>query len=256
VNSEKVAPARSTSRLPSFFAYVGCCVCTLVVSAALLELSARLGLALQLHFHKSTIADIVPGNPAYAAFPWAEQCMKEQIARIKYRHIYFPFRIWGVTESHGECINDDRSELGVIRRTTNPANAACDDHPRIQVWVFGGSTVYGEIIPDWATLPSALSRALNTRSRCVEVSNLGVESYNSNQELLLLEELLKAKLVPNVVVFYDGFNDTNAAFSPEGPKAHLGYVTTKRRLASALRTPVVELSVGLRTSQGRICTRL
>lgn len=230
--------ANAVRRLPSFFTYLGYFVFSFLIAAVLLEIAGRAGLALWLHFHKPTIADMVPGNPAYAAFPWSEQCMTEQAAGNKYRHAYFPFRIWGISESHGNCLNDDATELGVVRRTINPANPACSDHPKIEIWVFGGSTVYGTLIPDWATLPSALSEALNSSSRCVEVRNLGVESYNTNQELILLEEQLKAGHVPKVVVFYDGFNDVNAAFSPGGTQAHLGYVTTKRRLEGGVGSQI------------------
>jgi lysophospholipase L1-like esterase len=228
------ASLASRQRLPAFFAYVGYLVCVLIAAIVVLEVGGRIGLAVWFHFHKPTIADIVPGNPAYAAFPWAEQCMKEQTARVKHRHIYFPFRIWGITESHGSCVNDDVTDLGVVRRTIDPSNEACTNHSKVKLWVFGGSTVYGTLIPDWATLPSSLSRLLNTSARCVEVRNLGVESYNTNQELILLEQQLKAGHVPDVVIFYDGFNDINAAFSPGGTTGHLGYVTTKWRLEGGL----------------------
>ncbi len=202
----------------------------LAVVLIVLEVGARITLAVLPHFHKPTVADIVPGNPAYAAFPWASECMREESAQVKNRHLYFPFRIWGISEFHGNCVNNDATGLGVIRRTINPGNPACADQPKLKVWVMGGSTVYGTLIPDWATLPSVLSRVLNTASRCVEVANLGVESYNTNQEVILLQEQLKAGHVPDVVIFYDGFNDTNTTFSPGGVQAHLGYVTTKRKL--------------------------
>jgi lysophospholipase L1-like esterase len=182
------------------------------------------------HFHKPTITDIVPGNPAYASFPWAATCMREQVNRQA--DTYYPFRLWGVAESHGQCINNDASELGVVRRTINPANPACADRVKVKVWVFGGSAVYGTLIPDWATLPSALSRLLNNPSRCVEVTNFGVEGYNSNQELLLLLEQLKSGHTPDVVILYDGFNDADAGTSPAGPAAHLRYMTVKRRMES------------------------
>lgn len=230
--------SRSNSRLPRFFALVGYSVCVVIVSLILLEVIARVGVVIFHHFHKATVADIVPGNPAYAPFSWADDCIKDQAARVKVRHKYFPFRIWGLSESHGACVNDDVTELGVIRRTINAANPACGDHPKLKVWVFGGSTVYGTLIPDWATLPSALSKALSTSSRCVEITNLGVESYNTNQELILLQELLKAGHVPDLVIFYDGFNDINAAFSPGGSTGHLGFVTTKRRLEGGLANQV------------------
>jgi lysophospholipase L1-like esterase len=204
----------------------------LLTSLVLLELGAHVGLALWPHFRKPTVIDIVPGNPAYVAFPWAAECMKDQ--RIRERDTYFPFRLWGVAESHGNCLNNDVTDLGIVRRTMNPPNPACTGRPPLRVWVFGGSAVYGTLLPDWATLPSQLSRILNTSSRCVEISNLGVEGYVTNQELLFLLEQLKAGRRPDVVILYDGFNDADEGTSPPGPDAHLRYMTMKRRMEGGL----------------------
>jgi lysophospholipase L1-like esterase len=208
----------------------------LLISLVLLEIAGRVGLALWPLIHRAAVTDMVSGNPAYVSLPWAADCMKEQ--KLRERDTYFPFRLWGVTESHGNCINNDATDLGIVRRTINPPNPACTSNPRLRVWVFGGSAAYGTLIPDWATLPSQLSRILNTSSRCVEISNLGVEGYVTNQELLLLIEQLKAGRRPDVVILYDGFNDADAGTSLPGPVAHLRYTTMRHRMEGGLSTKV------------------
>jgi len=218
-----------SGRISSF---IGWALFSIVVSFVLLEIVGRIGLALWPHFHKPTVTDIVPQNPAYAKFSWADDCMKEQQARE--RDTYFPFRLWGIAESHGSCINNDATDLGIVRRTVNPDNPACRNHAALKVWVLGGSAVYGTLVPDWATLPSALSRLLNDSAHCVQVSNLGVEGYVTNQELLLLMEQLKAGRVPDVVIFYDGFNDADEGTSLAGTAAHLRYNTMKRRVEGGI----------------------
>lgn len=223
-------PAHAATRHWSFFTWIGYAVFTIVIVFVLLKLAVGLALVIMPHFHKPTITDIVPGNPAYVSFPWAAGCMQEEVSMQA--DTYFPFRLWGIAESHGQCINNDATELGVVRRTVDPANPACADHSKLKVWVLGGSAVYGTLIPDWATLPSALSRVLNNSSRCAEVTNLGVEGYASNQELLLLLEKLKSGHTPDIVILYDGFNDADAGTSPAGPAAHLRYLTIKRRMES------------------------
>ena len=225
--------ARSRWWRSGFFAYLGYGLFALLLAVAMLEIGAHIGLSALHHWHKPTVVDITPSNPAYKPFSWAAECMKEQSARLGRRNAYFPFRLWGLTEAHGECINQDPSPLGVVRRTSNPANPACRNQPEIKIWVLGGSTVYGTLIPDWATLPSYLSQTLNSASRCVEVTNLGVESYASNQELLLLMEELKLGHVPNVVLMYDGFNDADVGTSVSGPATHLGYASFKERVEGA-----------------------
>src|ERR1700685_615056 len=151
--------------LPEFFTYVGLAVCCLVAIASLLEIGSRAVLALYHHSHWKIGAD--PDDPAFSAFPWARECVEEQPLRLKARGTYFPFRIWGNSEWHGACINNDVTELGAVRRTINPVNPAGGGRRKTNIWVLGGSTVYGTRVPDWGTLPSYLSKQLNTGSNCV-----------------------------------------------------------------------------------------
>jgi hypothetical protein len=55
-------------------------------------------------------------------------------------------------------------------------------------------------------------------------------SLVTNQEILLLMEKLKGGRTPDLVVFYDGFNDSDIGTSLQGPSAHGGYQTTRARL--------------------------
>ena len=102
--------------------------------------------------------------------------------------------------------------------------------------MFGGSTLYGTGVPDFATLPSYLSRDLHLAGMaCVMVSNFGAEGYVTNQELIVLMEQLKAGRRPNLVIFYDGVNDAYAgAVSPGMPSAHISLRNIKARMEGSL----------------------
>jgi lysophospholipase L1-like esterase len=141
-----------------------------------------------------------------------------------------------LTNWHGKYINNDESPTGVWRRTLNPAEDQCKLKQRLTVWIFGGSTVYGTGVPDWATLPSYLSRDLNAASSdCVLVSNFGVEGYVSNQEVILLMEQLKAGGHPDIVIIYDGLNDAGAAGPASGPPhPHFSFDMIKRRVEGSI----------------------
>jgi lysophospholipase L1-like esterase len=132
-------------------------------------------------------------------------------------------------------VNNDESNTGLWRRTINPTSDECKTRP-VNVWIFGGSTMYGTAVPDWATIPSYLSRDLNASgSSCVVVSNFGVEGYVSNQELILLMEQLKAGGHPDVVIFYDGLNDAGAAGPSSGPpRPHFSIDKIKPRVEGSL----------------------
>lgn len=223
--------APPSQRCRRAFTFIGAIACYLVAAMVLLEVGSRALLFVYRHFHRSTVADFAPDNPAYSRYDWAPQCIGEQSRKLKDRNLYFPFRLWGVSEFHGNCINNDVTSLGVVRRTIASAKSACAGQAKKSVWILGGSSVYGTGIPDWATLPSYLSRELSRANACVDVVNLGVEGYASNQEILLLIEELKSGNHPDAVILYDGFNDADfGTMQPGNPTAHMGFFSIKGRL--------------------------
>jgi len=235
-DSTATAPTESSSaaRLPRIFAYVGYIIFLIVTAPALLEVGSHIVLSSYHHFRPLT--EVAADNPAYSRYPWGQGLLKEQSLRVKeIMDTYVPFRMWGVTEWHGKFMNNDTTAMGAVRRTINPVNSACATQKKENVWMFGGSTVYGTNLPDSDTLPSYLSRELNTSSACVEVTNFGVEGYVINQDLILLIEEVKAGRRPDVVIFYDGFNDSYLeTVSPGNPVSHLGVKRIKGRLEGSI----------------------
>ena len=215
--------------LPRIFATFGFAVFSLIVITVLLELVSW---AIWSAYHAKHLEgpENQAGSPVYEETAWAAGFWQEEHARQKSRHPYVPFLLWGVTDWHGKYVNNDEGKTGVWRRTINPARDECKGRP-VAVWTFGGSTMYGTGVPDWATLPSYLSRVLNASSGCVAVSNFGVEGYVSNQELILLVEQLKGGSRPDIVILYDGLNDAGAAGPTSGdPKPHFSFDSIKARI--------------------------
>jgi hypothetical protein len=171
-------------------------------------------------------------SPAYSGASWVPEVYREQSARLAPPFVYFPFTVTGVTPWHGKYFNNDPHTAGVWRRTDNPDSDRCREQRRFTVWIFGGSTVYGTGVPDADTLPSYLSHDLNRSGReCVDVTNFGVEGYVSTQELILLTEQLKRGGKPDIVIFYDGFNDADVGMAAVDPwRAHYGFGTVKARV--------------------------
>jgi len=131
------------------------------------------------------------------------------------RIVYEPYIIWDRRFYRGELINID---IEGFRKTTN--NSEADDV--MSVWMFGGSTMWGEGAPDDETIPSYLSEMLNAWGVDTVVKNLGERGFVSTQELVFLYRELQAGRRPDVVVFYDGINDTAAASNwPELPGSHV-----------------------------------
>ena len=215
------------------FAIVGYAIVLAVAGAILLEF--LLWIAWSAHSLLVGSEPIQASSPVYSTYAWAAEFWKEELLRQKLRVKYVPFRIWGNAPLHGKYINNDESKMGVLRRTIGPPNGACTKQPPIEIWVFGGSVVYGLGVPDGMTVSSYLSRDLNSVQRCVVVNNFGVIGYVSNQELILLIERLKGGPPPDIVVFYDGINDTDAALNPTDPShMHFSLGTIKARIEGSV----------------------
>jgi len=242
-------PSRANP-LPAFFALLGYAVSSGVIIAALFELGSWLGWSMYDRVRPS-FPELRKASPVYQGEGWAAEYWREEFARQRSRQTYAPFKLWTATSWHSTYINNDRSESGTWRRTMNPPSSDCVSRRIRTVWVLGGSTVYGTGVPDWATLPSYLAHALNAAgSDCWMVTNLGIEGYVSNQELLQLFEQLKTNRQPEIVVFYDGVNDAAAAGAGPGPpEAHFYYGTIKNRVEGSMsgRLDFIRQSYAMRT---------
>jgi lysophospholipase L1-like esterase len=109
---------------------------------------------------------------------------------------------WRRSPFQGRFINVDEDGL---RHTWQPAEAD------LELWLFGGSTVWGTGSRDDHTLASELARALELEGHSVRVTNFGESGYVSTQGLITLIQALKTRAHPDAVVFYDGVNDVFAA---------------------------------------------
>ena len=93
------------------------------------------------------------------------------------------------------------------RRSYEPAVPAGTNIPTI--WMFGGSTGFGEGQRDEYTIPSDLARMADADGIPIRVVNYGQRGWVNWQEMLLYEQLLATGQRPDLAVFYDGLNDKN-----------------------------------------------
>jgi lysophospholipase L1-like esterase len=87
-----------------------------------------------------------------------------------------------------------------------------------KVFAFGGSTMWGTGAPDWGTIPAYLEAGLSAlRHEPVCVMNFGESGYVSTQSVIQFILEWQSGNVPNLVIFYDGINDTYAAYQSGRP---------------------------------------
>lgn len=158
---------------------------------------------------------------------WAEGYWEE--VRDVVEMPFQPFLTWRTRPFDGRHLRVDSQG---IRHTPGSVCEPADDSESrpFEVWVFGGSTVWGWGAADHGTLPAYLGRGLASQlDRPTCVVNLGENGYVASQGLLRLEERLRQGHRPDLVLFYDGVNDVMGAYHDGRPGAHQNLALYRRR---------------------------
>ena len=215
----------NTERLKTALAVLGLTI--LVVVAV--DLLGRAAAAVDGRFFNPPVLDSVSGALDERQFAAAYDGADYDVATLfrefhaTERIVYEPYTIWDRRYYPGDLISID---FEGFRQTTNNSDA----EDALRVWVFGGSTAWGEGAPDDETIPSQLARLMNGWGVDTTVKNLGERGYVSTQEVVFLYRELQAGGRPDVVVFYDGINDAAAASNwPEVPGSHVSLHRIRER---------------------------
>ena len=216
---------RPMRKLKTMFALIG------VSAAALLaaEVAGRAAAAIDARYfdppaNRTLVDDDVRSRlPAYEGVDYDPRQLLTEVRKSD-RAVYQPYTMWRRRPYRGTYTTID---VEGIRRTTG--NSPSDDS--IQVWMFGGSAVWGVGAPDHETIPSRLASLLNREFGIdAAVRNLGERGFVSTQEVIYLMRELQSGGRPDVVIFYDGVNDAAAvSLWPEFPGAHVSFDTVRDR---------------------------
>lgn len=156
--------------------------------------------------------------PYYADKPWARQFLEDEEAIASAMVRYEPFTVWRHPPYQSSTVNVDASRRRVVPATSQAPDA-------LQVFFFGGSTMWGTSSPDWATLPNQVVELFQGRStRPLHAVNFGESAWVSTQSLIALQQALQRGERPEVVVFYEGANDLLMGFVNNSPFEHGEYV--------------------------------
>ncbi|GEM_PF-415509 len=119
---------------------------------------------------------------------------------------WYPYVYWKTAPMRSPYLNIDPHSNRVNWNAPHPHN---DGKPLLRVFVMGGSTTWGAGARDDYTIPSLLAKDLAGNPLYdVEVRNYGQMGWVTSQELIYLYELLRRGERPDLVIFYDGINDT------------------------------------------------
>lgn len=148
---------------------------------------------------------------------------------------------WQSKEFQGQYVHVDSQG---VRKTWNPLHKPNEKFRTL--YMFGGSTTWGDDVKDEETIPSFLSKILNENSHPLEVHNFGEHGFTFTQELVRLVTLLREGHRPNLVIFYDGYNDAYTAY--KYGKAGINYNTPeiREKLTREEPSPSQHLWLGLK----------
>ena len=164
----------------------------------------------------------------------------------------------------GQTISIDQD--GLRRTWQAPLPRPVGTEPKtFKVLMLGGSSLWGFGARDDHTIPSLVARKLHERGCRVEVRNLAEIGYVSTQEVVALVRELQSGYRPDLVIFYDGVNDTTSALlegeagvttNERNRRAEFNIRQSPARLGAAMIAKLVEDSASYRFAAGdRAATR-
>ncbi len=215
-------------KLKTALALVGLSVVTIVAA----DLSGRVAAAVDDRYFEPPSNQLLADDdlraslPAYQGVDYDPSALLQEVRRSD-RTVYEPYTIWKRRPYRGEYTTID---LSGSRRTVGNS----ENEDALEIWMIGGSAVWGVGAPDGETIPSHLASHLNgTLGIDASVRNLGRRGFVTTQEVIHLMRELQAGRRPDIVVFYNGVNDAAAvSLRPEFPGAHVSFDAIRERFDS------------------------
>jgi hypothetical protein len=121
------------------------------------------------------------------------------------QYSYEPWLMFRLADYQSDKINIH----GFERKSVPDTDFRSGSADTVDIYFFGGNTMFGQNLSDSQTIPSRFVNACRneTFSKSIRVRNFGIPHYYSKQELMLLSSLLFEGDRPDIVIFLDGIND-------------------------------------------------
>jgi lysophospholipase L1-like esterase len=141
----------------------------------------------------------------------------------------------------GQFVNVDERGL---RPTWRPT-AAPSDPVDVRIFAFGGSAMWGVGNRDDKTIPALVGRELLDRGIRAEVVNFGQLGHVNTQEMITLTTELQRRNLPDLVIFFDGFNDICSSYMNKRPGVSLHEEERRREFKMLRRSPSELFALGV-----------
>jgi lysophospholipase L1-like esterase len=178
-----------------------------LILLGLTETGLRLVFALKDRLSSETRPDRRVLVDGYGGASWPVQHYRE-LESLQDR--WEPFVYFRQKPFHGRTISIGDDGLRATWQPPSPARGGPERKP-VEILMLGGSSLWGFGARDDQTIPSLLWRDLFERKWDVRVRNLAEIGYVSTQEVVALIRELQSGYRPDLVIYYDGVNDTTSA---------------------------------------------
>ena len=118
---------------------------------------------------------------------------------------WLPYNYWTTAQFEGDYIHINSQGVRFTPSFT-------DDETTQKIYFFGGSTMWGEGARDAYTIAGHVAQLLSDNDQPQQVINYGQTGYVSTQDLILFQTQLALGNVPDIALFYQGFNDVYSAY--------------------------------------------
>jgi hypothetical protein len=122
------------------------------------------------------------------------------------QYSYEPWLMFKVTDYASGYVN-----VKGFERKSVPSEIINDGSTdTVDIFFFGGSTMYGWNLSDAETIPSQfldICQKKYPQGKSIRIRNYGIPYYYSKQELMLFSKLVFEGERPDIVIFMDGLND-------------------------------------------------
>ncbi len=184
------------------------------------------------HFNVVPLPDRRIIAEGYAGETWPVDHFRE-LEQLEER--WRPYVYFRQKRFRGKTINIDDDGLRATWQSSRTAQVR-GERRSVKILMLGGSSLWGFGARDDQTIPSLVAHALHEKGWSVELKNLAEIGYVSTQEVIALTRELQAGYRPDVVIFYDGVNDTTSALL-EGEPGLTTNEINRRREFNLLQSP-------------------
>jgi hypothetical protein len=150
-------------------------------------------------------------SEALGDYPMRDQLMRDWAACMAESPlVYYEYWLFGGGAYTSATVNT--TAFYGSRRVPASAGPGAGD---MTVWMFGGSALVDIGTTDDDSIANRVALGLRARGRNPTVVNLGGRSFNTSIELIKFQDILRRTAPaerPNLVVFYDGYNDAYQGF--------------------------------------------